>query len=286
MKINTILRVLIAILAFSCSGGEQEQEEVITITTKFGDMVAILHDETPNHKKNFLALAKAGKYDSTMFSQIIQEYTIQGGDTSKKLLHDSPGEIPAEIVPTLFHQKGAISAARHADSRNPQRVSHSCQFFITQGNVYTPEGLQYLENLENAKILNDPLYTILTTKRYPKINARMDSLKRNFSPKEVSQKIIEFRKDIFEILGPMKEVKYTEEQKAIYTSKGGRPDLDSRYTVFGQIIDGLHLIDSISAVELDRFGIPVEPILMDIDVTTMSKEEVTKKYGYEYPDRK
>jgi len=284
MKINTILRVFLLISLFSCTGGtaSQEQEEVITITTKFGDMVAILYDKAPNHKKNFLAIAQAGKYDSTFFHKIIQEYTIQGGDTGRTLLQDSPGEISAEIVPDLFHQKGAISAARYPDAMNPNRLSHSSQFFITQGSVYTPESLQYLENLENAKILNDPLYTILSTKRYPELNARMDSLKKHFTPEEVSQKMVSFRKDLFKILGPLKEVKYTEAQKKYYTTKGGRPDLDGKHTVFGQIISGLSLIDSISKVELDRFGIPVETVYMKVSVEMMSKAEVEEKYGYEY----
>ena len=283
MKINTILLVFVAILLFSCSGTDQAQEEVVIIKTRFGDMVAILYDETPNHKENFLSIARTGKYDSTIFHKVIKEYNIVGGDTGKVFLEDSPGEFPAEIVPNLFHQKGAISAARRPDAVNPSKLSHGCQFFITQGAIHTPKYLQYLENLENAKILNGPLYTILNSKQYPELNARMDSLKKNLSPREVNQLIPTFRDDLFKIIGPLKEFKFSEAQKELYSTKGGRPDLDGQYSIFGQVISGLHIVDSIANQELDRFGMPINKVYMDVAVKKMTKEEVSKKYGYQYP---
>src|SRR6476620_3264383 len=112
-------------------GCAQKKDHVVTIKTKFGDMVAILYDETPKHKENFIKLAKEHYYDSLLFHRIIDGFMIQGGDPDSKkapagqhLGNGGPGyTVEAEFRPNLFHEKGALAAARLGDQMNPTKAS-------------------------------------------------------------------------------------------------------------------------------------------------------------------
>lgn len=53
---------------------------------------------------------------------------------------------------------------------------------------------------------------------------------------------------------------YTEEQKIIYEKQGGTPHLDGQYTVFGEVIDGLEIVDLISAVPTNKADRPMEDV--------------------------
>ena len=146
-----MLAMLIALMITACAEGNKEPEvtgsdSVVTIKTDMGEMKAILYDETPKHKENFLKLAKEGFYDSLLFHRVINSFMIQGGDPESKgadlgqrLGSGGPGyTVPAEFVDGLFHKKGALSAARQGDQVNPERASSGSQFYIVQGQV-TPE---------------------------------------------------------------------------------------------------------------------------------------------------
>lgn len=64
----------------------------------------------------------------------------------------------------------------------------------------------------------------------------------------------------------MKGIKYTEAQRNLYKEIGGRPDLDMEYTVFGEVVEGLEVIDKIAVVQGDRANRPVKDIKMKIRV--------------------
>ena len=55
---------------------------------------------------------------------------------------------------------------------------------------------------------------------------------------------------------------YTENQKNIYQTIGGTPHLDMDYTVFGEVIDGLSVVDSIAMVKTDRANRPLEDVII------------------------
>ncbi len=125
----------------------QKRENLITIDTKYGPIRLILHDQTPKHKANFLKLTKEHFYDGVLFHRVIPAFMIQGGDPKSKqaTADEMLGEgdvgytIPAEFVPELFHQRGAVGAAR---DNNPQKASSGCQFYIVQGKTYDDASLQ------------------------------------------------------------------------------------------------------------------------------------------------
>ena len=96
----------------------------VRISTNYGDIVVKLYDETPEHRDNFLKLAREGYYDSTLFHRVIKDFMIQGGDPDSKGApagkHLGMGgpeyTIPAEFVyPKYYHKRGVLSAARQAD---------------------------------------------------------------------------------------------------------------------------------------------------------------------------
>src|SRR5699024_4839327 len=127
--------VLMVSVLFGCS---TNKDYLVTIETKHGNIYVILYDETPVHKKNFLQLAREGRYDSTTFYRIIKDFMVQGGDVFTK--EEIPAEewytLPAELDRGYIHEKGSIAAARQGDSINPEKRSSGCQFYIIQGRVF------------------------------------------------------------------------------------------------------------------------------------------------------
>ena len=120
------------------------------IHTDLGDMKGFLYNETPQHRDNFVKLAKSGYYDGTLFHRVINAFMIQGGDPNSK--NAKPGQalgmggpgytIPAEINPTIKHKKGALAAARTGGSSNPLKASSGSQFYI----VEPDNGTHFLDN--------------------------------------------------------------------------------------------------------------------------------------------
>ena len=179
-----------------------KKDMLVTIATPQGEMKLILFAETPQHRENFLKLAKEGFYNNTTFHRVINDFMIQGGDANSK--DDNPNNdgagdigyrIPAEILPHLRHVRGALAAARN---NNPQKQSSGSQFYIVQNHQ-------------------------------------------------------------------------------------GVPHLDNNYTVFGQVIAGLDVIDKIAESPTGPMDRPATPIPMTVKVEKMKKKKITKLYGYQYP---
>ena len=126
----------------------------VRIKTTEGDILVKLYDETPQHRDNFLKLAREGFFNGTLFHRVIKDFMIQGGDpdskgapAGKQLGTGGPGyTVPAEFVyPKFFHKRGALSAARMSDEINPERQSSGSQFYIVWGKTYKPSELKHME---------------------------------------------------------------------------------------------------------------------------------------------
>jgi cyclophilin family peptidyl-prolyl cis-trans isomerase len=72
----------------------------------------------------------------------------------------------------------------------------------------------------------------------------------------------------------------TEDQKNAYQSIGGSPHLDGNYTVFGEVISGLAVVDSIAAQKTDARNRPTQNIAMYISAQKVKTKIIYKKYGY------
>ena len=114
------------------------QDPVFELKTTEGTMTIRLYSDTPLHRDNFVKLASERFYDNILFHRVIEGFMIQCGDPlsrnadpGQRLGSGGPGyTIPAEFVPELGHKKGAIAAARTADSVNPEKASSGSQFYI------------------------------------------------------------------------------------------------------------------------------------------------------------
>ncbi len=279
MKIN-LYAMLVLVLLGACDGGNKNEDVLITIHTSFGDMKAILYEETPIHKQNFIELAKSGEYDSTEWHRVIEDFMIQGGDIFAKEGEQEPMDdrLPAEFVDGFYHTKGALAAARQPDDRNPKKMSSAAQFYIVDGKVFTEEELtidQFKLNENLGKLLSDERFVDLREK-YLAINQTgdQDSLQKFiFSLRDLVES--EYSVDVSREMDP--------ERLEKYMTVGGAYHLDGSYTIFGRVVEGLDVIDKIAAVETGRAYKPVTPIYLTMEVEMVPKTMITQKYGYEYP---
>lgn len=268
---------------------QSKTDYVVTIKTEYGDMVAILYDETPKHKANFIKLVKEHYFDSLLFHRVIDGFMIQGGDPDSKkaqpgqpLGQGGPGyTVDAEFNPKLFHEKGALSAARLGDQVNPEKKSSGSQFYIVQGVKYPKEELTIDPNKLNqgiGQLAQKEGFTYL-----------QDTLSQLYYSGDMEA----YKKAIFE-LAPLCEKELNinvhkevpADRLAAYTTLGGVPHLDDQYTVFGRVIKGLEVIDKIAAVEKDGRDRPVKDVRMTVTVEEMKKKKIEKEYGYHYPEDK
>jgi peptidyl-prolyl cis-trans isomerase B (cyclophilin B) len=263
-------------------------EYLVTISTDHGDMVAVLYDQTPKHKANFIKLAKDGFFDDLLFHRVISGFMIQGGDPEskdaspeKRLGNGGPGyNVDAEFVPGLFHEKGALSAARLGDDQNPTKASSGSQFYIVQGKTYSSEELNQLEiNIAYGKknqALREVLYqpenqTLLNQVMEKQTANDIEWLNQFFL---ASDSLIRKAKPGYTPFA------FSAEQKATYQKQGGTPHLDSDYTVFGKVIKGLEVLDKIAAVPTGMGDRPVSDVKMEVTVQEMSRKDIEKEFHH------
>ena len=285
------LLLLLVTLTLACNKSNEsettpETDEIAIISTDFGDMYVLLYDDTPLHKENFIKLAKEGFYDSTTFHRVIEGFMIQGGDPNSKdeiPFNDGQGgpgyTIEAEFNPDLIHKKGALAAARLGDQQNPERKSSGSQFYIVHGQPVPSLQLdQILGNANNAERQN----MIRQYVQDPANASVLQALQENQRAGKIDsvQAIIE-RIEPLATEGFIPRT-YSEEQRALYNSVGGTPFLDGGYTVFGEVIGGIAIIDSIAVQETGQADRPLENIMMKVSVEEMEKEAITQEFGYSY----
>lgn len=224
----------------------------VEIKTSLGDIVVALYDETPQHRDNFLKLVKEHYYDSVLFHRVIKDFMIQTGDGTSK--HAGPDvmlgsgdmgyTIPAEFVyPKYFHKRGALAAARTGDQVNPERASSGSQFYIVTGKVYDAASLDAMQG-RMAEMKKNDIFRGLVEKNRDKIMA-LQSANDNAALKELEQQLIAEMEAIY----TQNPATLTPEQVEAYTTIGGTPHLDGQYTVFGEVLEGMDVVDKIQNVE-------------------------------------
>lgn len=217
----TILAIFLATSVFAA----KPTHKYVRIKTSQGECVIMLYNATPQHRDNFLKLAKEGFYNGTLFHRVIQNFMIQGGDPDSKKA--KPGQalgegdlgymVPAEFRSDLFHKKGVLAAAR---DNNPAKSSSASQFYIVQGKTFTDAQLDMIETqrLQGRKI--------------------------------------------------------PAEHREVYKTLGGTPHLDQNYTVYGEVVRGLEMVDRIAAVKTSKADRPEEDVKMEVSV--LKKREARK----------
>ena len=295
-KVNKLI-LFASILTFILAGcGEKatlektaDTEYLITISTPMGDMKAILYDETPQHKENFIKLVEEGYYNDLLFHRVMKGFMAQGGDpdsknadSSTQLGRGGPDYlIPAEIKPGLFHKKGALAAARQNDQVNPEKKSNGSQYYIVHGKVYQPNQLAQFRI--DMRQLGRYFRQILADQEYMEVRNNVMALQQEQDFDGIQALMIEMKPVIeekFQVeldLGP-----FSKEQEEAYTSIGGTPQLDNEYTVFGEVISGLEIIDKICDVKTNKANRPTEDLPMKVSMEIVSKADITSDFGYSF----
>jgi cyclophilin family peptidyl-prolyl cis-trans isomerase len=216
-KLFTLLFLLITV---SAAFAKPPKNQYVRIKTTYGEVIIRLYNETPQHRDNFIKLAKKGFYNGTLFHRVIQDFMIQGGDPDSK--NAKPGielgngdvgyTIPAEFRDSLFHKRGVLAAAR---DDNPKKASSGCQFYIVEGKRLTDAQIDAQEKRSGHKV--------------------------------------------------------PEWQRQYYRTVGGVPHLDGNYTVYGEVVAGIDMVDMVAAVKKDERDRPLVDIPMTVEA--LSKKE-------------
>jgi len=251
--------------------GSQAQSKVVEISTNLGTMKFRLYDDTPKHRDAFVELAKEGYYNGTLFYRVIQNFLIQGGSKSskgaapgKRIGYGDPDKtVDDEILPHYFHKKGALCAPRQPDEINPFKQSDISQFYIVKGRLYTSGEIDTIELAANRPIRNKIVQSVMT----PEIR---DELKRLKDEKKVDEfrKLAQSVKDKIETEYSLNPgvIKFSEDEREAYTTIGGYPDLDGKFTIFGECISGFDVIDKIASLSTDKNDRPFADVKITVTV--------------------
>lgn len=245
---------------------------IVDITTSLGDIKVLLYGDTPKHRDNFVKLVNEGFYNGVLFHRVINEFMVQTGDPESKgaapgkmLGSGDPGyTLEAEFVyPKHFHKRGALAAARTGDEANPERRSSGSQFYIVTGKAYNEAQLDQMEK-QMQMMRQQDIFNKLAAERRDTIMA----MRRNRDQAGL-QKLQEELIAITEKQAAENPAKLTPEQREAYSTVGGTPHLDGSYTVFGEVIEGMDVVDRIQKVETGAADRPVE----DVKIIKMSIEK-------------
>ena len=273
MTSNKILLICLAFIALTaCNAGskrqtnhhmENEKRTLVKLETTMGNITVALYNETPKHRDNFIKLVKEGVYDSTLFHRVIKQFMIQAGDPDSKNASDTAmlgsGDvgytIPAEFNPKFFHKKGVLAAARQGDDVNPEKASSGCQFYIVTGRKFTEPQLLGMENKINEQ-REEALFDSLARQHMKEIY-KMRKAGDNAGLLELQDTL---EAQARELADKEEKFRFTPEQIKAYSTVGGAPHLDGSYTVFGEVTEGIEVVDNIEIAKTNRADRPIENI--------------------------
>lgn len=224
-------------------------------------MTFVLYDDTPLHRNAFLELTRDGHFDNTLFYRVIEGFMIQGGSRDSRNAPsgafigygDPTKTVNDEIFEHHICKKGALCAPRQPNEVNIFKQSDISQFFVIQGRVYTPSRLDTLELAVNRPIRNKIVKEVYNETQ-KEIFARLKAEDRFAEAKQFADSI----KDeiTFRYTMAQGKLEFTPEQRHAYTTVGGSLEIENEYTVFGEIIDGIDVIDKIAALKTDKNNRP------------------------------
>ncbi|PCJ87476.1 MAG: peptidylprolyl isomerase [Flavobacteriales bacterium] len=273
MKKSILSFVLVLMITVFAFGQASKKERTVAIVTDYGTMKLKLYNETPQHRDNFIKLAEEGFYNGTLFHRVIKDFMIQGGDPDSKnaapdvsLGNGGPGyTIPAEIRPEFSHKKGALAAARMGDNVNPNKESSGSQFYIVHGRKYTENDLKMLEKRKSMQLEQIIKREFLIKPENKAYADRMNQMRQVKDTEGINALQEEIKPLIDAEIKKSGAFTYSQAQIDAYSAYGGTPHLDGGYTVFGEVIEGLEVIDKIAALQSNRDR-PVQDVKMTLKV--------------------
>ena len=277
--------VFLAVLAFVCFTGNTQEKTTLTaesangakintemekenldgvlveLKTTMGDIEVLLYNDTPLHRDNFVKLVNDGFYDGLLFHRVIDSFMIQTGDPDSKdapagkmLGSGNPGyTIEAEIdYPKHYNKYGALAAARTGDQVNPERRSSGSQFYIVTGRTLTEQQFDVMEMQKHQQELQETFRKLVQQNR-----DKIEELQKAGEEEQLENLRQELIKQTEETVGNQV---LPENIKQDYITKGGAPHLDGAYTVFGEVVKGMDVVEKIQKVETDSHDRPKEDV--------------------------
>lgn len=247
---------------------QKTTETQVRMQTNLGTITLKLYNETPLHRDNFIKLVKNGQYEGLLFHRVINEFMIQGGDVTSKNapLNKQLGAgdlgytVPAEFVyPRYFHKRGALCAARTGDDSNPEKASSASQFYIVTGKVYSEGEIKQLEKQKESR-LKQAIFNRLQNENKTTI---MQYYKSGDKDSLAIMRDTLIGKTEIETEKRKEETKLTAQQREAYTTVGGVPFLDNEYTVYGEVTEGIEIVDKIQKVKTNSSDRPLENIVIE-----------------------
>ncbi len=243
------------------------QTHHVLISTNVGNIKVMLYDDTPQHRDHFMRLVNSGHYDGTLFYRVVKDFVVQGGSSSSKRAvegarvgYGKAVNINSEFREHYFHKKGALCAPRQPREVNMFKKSDIGQFYFAVGRILPVEEIEMIE-----KSVNIPIKKALKAKHYTPRKAELDSLK-TANPHEFNRRLRAIKDQIAVEYALSETLEYSQEKKEAYTTVGGIPTLDGDYTVFGEIIEGMAVLDKIAALKTDKNDRPYTDVRMELRV--------------------
>ena len=238
----------------------------VKIETTLGDITVRLYDETPIHRDNFVKLVKEGFYDGALVRRVVKDFMIEGGDSDSKgapagkmLGVGGPDyTLEAEIKDNLYHKRGALAAARQGDEVNPERRSSGSQFYIVWGQVYKENQLNQLGKQIRMQKVQDAFNDLAKARREEIMQMRRERNRAGLQ--ELQDQLIA------EAENKVGKQGLTDEQMQLYSTVGGTPHLDGQYTVFGEVEEGLNVVEQIQNTATGRADRPTNDIDMRMTI--------------------
>jgi cyclophilin family peptidyl-prolyl cis-trans isomerase len=267
-----ILSFIILLAAgISCGNAEEQQkDDLVLIKTPHGNIKIKLYNKTEEHKKNFEKLVSEGFYNGLLFHRVINEFMIQGGDPESR--DAKPDQklgggsldytVPAEFIPEYYHKRGAVAAARRIGLTNDLKRSSASQFYIVQGQIFSESELDTIEMQKNQHIKNELVRADLMA-----AENEIQVFRDNNDREGFSLKVMEIRDRVDSLIAANNlRFQFTPEQRKVYSTIGGYPSLDGDYSVFGEVVEGMEVVDKIAAVETDKNNRPLKDVKMEIEL--------------------
>ena len=260
---RVFLLLVVAVLACPFALDAQDDYYYVLIKTNMGNMRVRLYNETPEHRKVFLQLANSGHYNGTLFYRVIKNFVVQGGSSDsrkapagKRIGYGESYNISSEFVKDCFHKKGALCAPRQPEVSTISRCLILPSFYIVHGRFIPTR------NLISWRRQYNPILKELRERFLVPHKEELDRLREEGKIAEYNELARKIKSDIEFEFSVSKHLKFTPEQRKAYTTVGGIPQLDGDYTVFGEVIEGLDVLDKIAALETDKNDRPLKDVII------------------------
>lgn len=256
-----VVSFLLILFLSSCFSSGEKQDSFYVISTNKGDLRIKLYAETPDHKEQFEHNFETSLYDGVLVHSLIKDYALSTGNVASK------GVFPNRLVPyreseeTLdaefgvgMAKKGAIVAIARNDEQQNEFCSDAEQFMIVIGRVYTQGELDTLELNDRNKQLEIILQRLVQQNR-DQIDVASRTSEIAFNRLQDSLAI-----EADKLLKKKELLHFSDEERLIYTTIGGLPELSRKITIFGEVVDGFDVLDQINNERVNERNFPLELI--------------------------